>query len=78
MDFTKKLTLEPSKVTDQDRTAVLDAGHSQTALKDVIAIVSLFSCFNRLVDGHGIEGSPKIFDRDADMFHAGGYLPPPK
>jgi uncharacterized peroxidase-related enzyme len=76
--FAKKLTLEPSKVSDTERAQVLKAGHSEAALKDVIAIVSLFSFFNRLVDGHGVSGNADIFARDSEMLHSFGYAPPPQ
>lgn len=74
--FARKLTLEPSKVADADRTAALDAGHSEEALKDVIAIVALFSFFNRLVDGHGVKGNEGLFERDSEMLFSFGYAPP--
>ncbi|WP_299471969.1 carboxymuconolactone decarboxylase family protein [uncultured Roseibium sp.] len=76
LNFARKLTLEPSKVTEQDRALVVDAGNDPDALKDLIAIVSLFSFFNRLVDGHGIEGGPIVFDRDAGMLRTYGYMAP--
>ncbi len=75
--FARKLTLSPSRVADADRRAVLDAGHSETAVKDVVAIVALFSFFNRLVDGHGVKGNADIFQRDSEMLATFGYAPPP-
>lgn len=76
--FARKLTVSPSKVVEADRQTVLDAGHSEDVLKDVIAIICLFSFFNRLVDGHGIKGNADIFDRDSEMLAAFGYVPPPQ
>ncbi len=76
--FARKLTVSPSKVVEADRQNVLDAGHSEDMLKDVIAIVCLFSFFNRLVDGHGIKGNAEIFNRDSEMLAAFGYVPPPQ
>ncbi len=76
--FAYKLTVSPSKIVEADRRAVLDAGHSADTLKDVIAIVCLFSFFNRLVDGHGVKGNAAIFDRDSEMLAAFGYVPPPQ
>lgn len=76
--FAHMLTLTPSKVTDSDRHAVLEAGHSEDAVKDVVAIVALFSFFNRLVDGHGIKGTGEIFERDSEMLATFGYAPPPQ
>lgn len=76
LNFVRKLTLELGKVTERDRVVVVDAGNDPAALKDLVAIVSLFSFFNRLVDGHGIEGNPSIFGRDAGMLHSHGYQSP--
>ena len=74
--FAKKLVSEPSRVTDADRSAVLEAGNDKSVLDDAIAIVSLFSFFNRLVDGHGVQGNSDIFERDSEMLFAFGYEPP--
>lgn len=76
--FARKLTLEPAKVSDAERSEVLSAGHSEAALKDIITIVALFSFFNRLLDGHGVSGNADIFARDSEMLHAFGYAPPPQ
>ncbi|MGJ8533577.1 MAG: carboxymuconolactone decarboxylase family protein [Alphaproteobacteria bacterium] len=73
--FARKLSQESSRIVDADRLAVLEAGHGEDTLTDVIAIVSLFSFFNRLVDGHGVKGSEGIFDRDSQMLFAFGYTP---
>jgi uncharacterized peroxidase-related enzyme len=70
--FAKKLTLEPSKITEQDREAFV-AVHDADTLKDVIAIVALFNLFNRLLDGHGIQGSSVLFERDSEMLHSYGW-----
>lgn len=75
--FAKKLTLEPSKVTEQDRLLVLEAGHDSNTLKDLIGIVSLFGLFNRLLDGHGVVGNGSLFERDSAMLHDHGYSGPP-
>lgn len=76
--FARTLTLSPSRITDADRSVVLDAGHSEDAVKDVIAIVALFSFFNRLVDGHGVKGNARLFERDSGMLATFGYVPPPQ
>lgn len=74
--FARKLAISPSKIVETDRLAVLDAGHSENTLSDVVAVVSLFSFFNRLVDGHGVKGTAEIFERDSEMLAAFGYVPP--
>ena len=74
--FAHKLTLEPARVTSADRQVIIQTGFDQAVIEDVIAIVALFSFFNRLVDGHGVKGSPDIFARDAEMLASFGYVPP--
>lgn len=74
--FAKKLTVSPAKIVEADRAAIVAAGYSSTAVSDVVAIVALFSFFNRLVDGHGVKGSAAIFERDAQMLSRFGYVPP--
>lgn len=77
-ELARKLTQTPAQVTEADRQAVLDAGHTQEVLKDVIALVALFAFFNRLVDGHGVTGNSALFARDAEMLFVFGYTPPPQ
>ena len=74
--FAHKLTLEPARVTSADRQVILQTGFEQSVVEDVIAIVSLFSFFNRLVDGHGVKGTTEIFARDAQTLASFGYVPP--
>ncbi len=74
--FAHKLALEPARVTSADRQLILQTGFDQSVIGDVIAIVALFSFFNRLADGHGIKGTSEIHVRDAEMLASFGYVPP--
>ncbi len=74
--FAQKLTLEPARVTNADRQVIVQTGFDQAAIGDVVAIVALFSFFNRLVDGHGVKGTAEVFARDAEMLASFGYVPP--
>lgn len=51
----KKLTLTPGQMTQTDMDNVLSAGWDEQAIKDAIAICSLFNLLNRLVDGYGLQ-----------------------
>lgn len=51
----QKLTLTPSKTTQDDIDKVLTAGWDKEAVEDAIAICSLFNFMNRLVSGFGLE-----------------------
>lgn len=56
--YVKKLTLEPSKMTQADADAVFAAGWDGKALHDAIAVCAMFNFMNRLVDGLGIRAAP--------------------
>ena len=76
MHYAKKLTLSPSKLISDDAKSVLDAGWSEAALQDVIAIVSLFNFYNRLMDGHGIKGNAGIYQFAGNHLSKRGYSVP--
>ncbi len=52
--YVKKLTQNPSRVSDQDAQQVFDAGWSEQALHDAITVCALFNFMNRMVEGHGV------------------------
>ena len=73
LHFAKKLTLTPNKMIQQDAETVFRVGWSEQALKDTIAVVCLFSFYNRLLDGYGVKGSKFIFDEGANHLKKRGY-----
>ena len=52
--YIAKLTRLPSRISQTDARAVLDAGWSEAALFDAIKINALFNLYNRLVEGAGV------------------------
>ena len=73
LDFTRKLTLTPSRIGAEDIQCILDAGWSEQTVEDTIAVASLFALLNRLVDGFGIKGSPDYFAAIGNSFTEQGY-----
>ncbi len=72
--YVGKLTLSSYKMTQADYDAVIEAGWSEQALDDAIAVVCLFNFFNRLVDGHGlVPASDEARRKTADMIRFAGY-----
>ena len=71
----KKLTREPAKTYDADIIAITDAGWSEHTAHDVICCVATMNFANRLVSGHGVEGSADYFKKDAEELgpDGGGY-----
>ena len=52
--YAAKLTDLPSRLTPNDARAVLDAGWPEAALYACIEVTALFSFYNRLVEGAGV------------------------
>lgn len=73
LHYLKKLTLTPSKLTQADADKVFAAGWSEQDLYDAICIGCLFNFYNRLLDGHGIKGSQKIYEFGGKHLHKNGY-----
>ena len=53
--FVHKVTLNPSKTTQADVDAMLEAGWDEQAIEDALGVCALFNFMNRLVDGYGLE-----------------------
>jgi len=75
LELAHKLTQTPGAVDQSDIDAVQAAGWSEQAVEDVTIVVSLFAFMNRLVDGFGIEGSAKVFEKSGPMIAQHGYGP---
>ncbi len=54
LGYLRKLTLEPSRVTDADAQSVFAAGVSEQGLFDAITVCALFNFMNRIVEGAGV------------------------
>lgn len=54
LDYVKKLTEAPARLTDADADAVYAAGWSEEALFDAITVCALFNFMNRIVEGSGV------------------------
>jgi len=73
--YVKKLTLEPAKMVAGDAQAVFAAGWDEQALHDAVCVCCLFNFMNRLLEGHGIKGSPEIYQDRGQRLKDGGYAP---
>jgi uncharacterized peroxidase-related enzyme len=51
--FVRKLSLTPSDMSQSDANAVFEAGWSEQALHDAIAVTARAAFMQRLVEGHG-------------------------
>lgn len=71
--YIRKLTLTPTKMTQADADAVLDAGWSEQALYDAVQVCCLYNFMNRFVEGLGLTPIPDQFDMEGQMIKQGGY-----
>jgi uncharacterized peroxidase-related enzyme len=60
LEYVRKLTLTPGKMTGADAEAVYAAGWSEKALFHTVAVCALFNFMNRMVDGLGITPSAEM------------------
>lgn len=66
LKFVKRLTLEPSKVSDPDVEALRKAGWNDDQIFEAAFDTALFAFFNRMADAFGLGYDPR------------GWLPPTK
>ncbi len=75
LSYARLLTLSPTKMTQAHVDAVFAVGWTERDLHDAILTVCLFNFMNRLLEGHGVKGSPAVFvDRGQALFEH-GYSP---
>lgn len=74
--FIRKLVLTPHRMIQADADAVYDAGWSEDALHDAIAVSALFAFMNRLVMGHGISADESQFQKRGRRHFETGYTVP--
>lgn len=55
LDYARKLTLEPSSVTENDLADLRAAGWSDAAIHDIAAVTAYFNFVNRIALGLGVE-----------------------
>lgn len=72
--YIRKLTQTPSRVTDSDAQAALDAGWSEDAFYDAVLVCAAFNMMNRIVEGCGVvptdEGSAAARQRHEASRHS--------
>lgn len=69
--FVRKLTLEPTRMSQSDADRVFEAGWSERALYEAIIISCTWSFMNRFVEGLGLSVVPEQFSMEGKMLSAG-------
>lgn len=75
LHYARKLTLTPSRMVQADAEAVFEAGWDEQALHDAINVIALYNFMNRLLEGHGVHGTPDLHRERGQKLHADGYEP---
>ena len=73
LNYIRKLTLTPTRMTQADADAVYGAGWSERALYDAIQICCLYNFMNRFVEGIGLTPIPEQFDMEGRLIKEGSY-----
>ena len=55
LNFTKKLTRDPSEISESDRTTLREVGYTDRDIWDISAIIGLFNMTNRLASATEME-----------------------
>ena len=65
--YARTLTLKPGDVTSAHTQAILDAGWSEEAMGDALAVISLFNFMNRFIHGAGIAAFDAHYQRKKEI-----------
>ena len=73
--YARVLTQAPSKALQRHVDDILAQGWTERDVHDAVLTVCLFNFMNRLLDGHGVKGSPDVFADRGRALQEGGYAP---
>lgn len=54
LEYARKLTLDPAKMTADDAQILRDQGWTEPQIAEAVYVISLFAFFNRVADAFGI------------------------
>jgi uncharacterized peroxidase-related enzyme len=70
LEHVRQITQAPGDTTDASAKAVYEAGWSEDALYDAVAVAALYAYMNRILDGAGIEPKPMFGNPSEDELKA--------
>jgi uncharacterized protein YciW len=73
LNFVRKLTLSPDRITAEEVDPIFAAGWDDRALHDAAAICGLFNLMNRLVNGLAVDAPESYTKIAAQRLADGGY-----
>jgi len=62
LEFTERLTLEPSAVGREDIDRLRDAGLDDRSINDVVQVCAYFNYINRIAEGLGVDDETWLGD----------------
>ena len=71
--YARKLTLTPSRLTQDDVDAVMRAGWDEAAFHYIVMITALFNLYNRLMDGYGVRNTAEFRQERGELLAESGY-----
>ena len=74
LKYAKKLTEQPTRVTQADVDAIFEAGWDEDAFYHTVSICGLFNYYNRLIEGYGVKSAPQYRDFIGERLANEGYL----
>ena len=75
LQYARKLTLEPARMTQRDADAVFAAGWGEAELHEAVLTICLFNFMNRLLEGHGVKGNAALYAVRGQALRDQGYAP---
>lgn len=70
LEYLRKLTVAPARLSDADAQAVFEQGVSEQALFDAITVGALFNFMNRIVEGTSVVLNPEHMAASRDRHQA--------
>lgn len=58
----EKLTLQPTRMTNEDWQPLRDLGFDDKALLETAHVIAIFNYYPRLADGFGLTPDPKVIE----------------
>ncbi|NUO72149.1 MAG: peroxidase-related enzyme [Frateuria sp.] len=75
LQYARKLTIEPARMTQRDADAVFAAGWGEAELHEAVLTICLFNFMNRLLEGHGVKGNAALYAARGQALRDEGYAP---
>jgi len=73
LGYAKKITLEPSSITQSDLEPIVASGDSDDVIIDVVEVCSIANFMNRFIEGLGVDITEEQANAAGKVFPSIGY-----